>query len=50
MAQREIEGILARHLSDYLALPVFMADPEGNLIFNNEPAEWTLAEFDLPPA
>lgn len=39
MAQREIEVILARQLSNYLALPVFLADPEGNLIFYNEPAE-----------
>jgi len=50
VAQREIEGILARQLSNYLALPVFLADPEGNLIFYNEPAERILAEFDLPPA
>ncbi len=39
MAQREIEVILARQLSNYLALPVFLVDPEGNLIFYNEPAE-----------
>ena len=50
MAQREIEGILARQLSNYLALPVFMADPEGNLVFYSEPAERIPAEFDLPPA
>ena len=39
MAQRRIEVILARQLSNYLGLPVFLADPEGNLIFYNEPAE-----------
>jgi PAS domain-containing protein len=39
MAQREIEVILARQLANYLALPVFLADTEGNLIFYNEPAE-----------
>ena len=31
MAQREIEVILARQLSNCLALPVFLADPEENL-------------------
>lgn len=39
MAEREIEVILARQLSNDLVLPVFLADPEGNLIFYNEPAE-----------
>ena len=39
MSQQAIEVILARQLADYLALPVFLVDPEGNLIFYNEPAE-----------
>lgn len=44
MAQREIEIILARQLSNYLALPVFLVNPEGNLIFYNEPAERILGK------
>lgn len=39
MAQYEVEVILARHLAENLALPIFIIDPEGNLIFFNEPAE-----------
>ena len=42
MAQQEVEVILARHLAEHLALPVFIVDPEGNLIFFNEPAEAVL--------
>jgi PAS domain-containing protein len=39
MSQREIEVILARHLAEYLAMPIFIVNPEGDLIFYNEPAE-----------
>ena len=39
MNQQEIEVILARQLADYLALPTFLVDQEGNLLFYNEPAE-----------
>ena len=39
MTQQPIEVILARQLADYLTLPVFLVDPDGNLIFYNEPAE-----------
>lgn len=39
MNQQEIEVILARQLADYLALPIFLVDQEGNLLFYNEPAE-----------
>ncbi len=39
MAQQEIEVILARHLASYLALPIFIVDPEGTLLFYNPPAE-----------
>lgn len=31
--------ILTRQLASYLAMPVFIVDPEGNVIFFNEPAE-----------
>lgn len=40
--QQEVEVILARHLAEHLALPVFIIDPQGNLIFFNEPAEAVL--------
>ena len=39
MSQQEIEVILARHLAEYLAMPIFIVNPEGDLIFYNEPAE-----------
>ena len=34
-----IELILARQLAECLAMPVFLTDTEGNLLFYNEPAE-----------
>jgi len=42
MSQQEVEVILARQLADYLALPVFIVDQGGNLLFYNEPAELIL--------
>ncbi len=39
MWQKEIEAILARQLASYLAMPIFIVDPQGTLIFYNEPAE-----------
>jgi len=39
MSQQEIEVILARHLAEYLAMSIFIVNPEGDLIFYNEPAE-----------
>jgi PAS domain-containing protein len=38
MAQHELELILARHLASYLAVPVFVADRHGNLVYYNEQA------------
>ena len=38
-SQKEIELILARQLASYLAMPIFIVDPLGNLIYYNEPAE-----------
>ena len=47
MAQKEIEMILTRQLASYLAMPIFIVDPEGNLVFYNEPAEVILGRhFD----
>jgi hypothetical protein len=42
MYQQEIEVILARHLAEYLAMPIFIVNPAGDLIFYNEPAEMVL--------
>src|SRR5437879_701645 len=39
MSQQEVEVILMRQLASYLAMPIFIVDPEGNLIYYNEPAE-----------
>ena len=39
MPQKEIEVILTRQLASYLAMPIFIVDPQGTLIFYNEPAE-----------
>jgi PAS domain-containing protein len=39
MPQQEIEMILVRQLASYLAMPIFVVDPEGALVFYNEPAE-----------
>jgi PAS domain-containing protein len=39
MPQREVEVILTRQLASYLAVPVFVVDPGGDLVFFNEPAE-----------
>ena len=39
---KDIEVILARHLASCLAMPIFIVDPVGNLLFYNEPAELIL--------
>lgn len=39
MSQKEIEVILTRQLASYLAMPIFVVDPDGMLVFYNEPAE-----------
>jgi PAS domain-containing protein len=47
MAQREIEVILMRQLADCLAMPIFVVDGNGTLVFYNEPAEKILGRrFD----
>jgi len=54
MSQQEIEVILARHLAEYLAMPIFIVNPDGDLIFYNEPAEAILgtrySETGIMPA
>jgi PAS domain-containing protein len=42
MSQKEIEVILTRQLATSLAVPTFIVDPEGTLLFYNEPAELIL--------
>ena len=44
MSQQEIEVILSRHLSECLAMPIFIVNPGGDLIFYNEPAEAILGQ------
>lgn len=44
MAQKEIEVILTRQLASYLAMPAFVVDSEGTLVFYNEPAEVLLGK------
>ena len=39
MSQRPIEVILTRQLASTLAMPVFLVDTAGTLVFYNEPAE-----------
>lgn len=39
MPAQPLELILARQFGDSLSLPMFLVDPEGNLLFYNEPAE-----------
>lgn len=39
MPAQDIEMILSRQLADSLSVPVFLVDPEGNLLFYNAPAE-----------
>jgi PAS domain-containing protein len=44
MSQHEIEVILTEHLASYLAMPTFLVDTQGNLLFYNEPAERILGQ------
>ena len=47
MAQKAVEIILMRQLAGYLAMPILLFDPAGNLLFYNEPAEALLGHrFD----
>ena len=42
--QKEIEVILTRQLAGYLTVPVFIIDPEGTLLYYNEPAQVILGQ------
>jgi PAS domain-containing protein len=37
--EQAVELILMRQLASYLAMPIFLIDPRGDLLFFNEPAE-----------
>jgi PAS domain-containing protein len=39
MAQKELELILTRQLAEGLAMPVFLVDAAGTMLFYNPPAE-----------
>lgn len=39
MSAHEIELILSKQLAEGLSTAIFIVDPEGNLLFYNEPAE-----------
>lgn len=38
MPQRELEIIISRLLAEHLTQPMFIVDPQGNLLFYNDPA------------
>ena len=38
----DVEVILMRQLASYLAMPIFLVDPDGTLVYFNEPAELLL--------
>ena len=40
--QKQIEMILARQLASYLAVPIFIVDSQGTLLYYNESAELIL--------
>lgn len=47
MSEPAIELILMRQLASHLVMPIFVVDPEGNLLFYNELAERLLGRrFD----
>jgi PAS domain-containing protein len=39
MVQHPVELILLKQVAGYLATPMFLVDPSGDLIYYNEPAE-----------
>lgn len=43
MSQKEVEVILTRQLASCLAVPIFIVDPKGDLVYYNEPAEAILS-------
>ena len=55
MSQKPIEVILTRQLAGTLAMPIFLVDADGTLVFYNEPAERLLGmrfeeTGEMPPS
>ncbi len=47
LSPKPVQIILARQLAGSLAMPIFLVDPEGTLVFFNDPAERILGQrFD----
>jgi len=47
VTQQPVELIVLKQVASYLATPIFLVDPEGNLLYYNEPAELVLGlRFD----
>jgi PAS domain-containing protein len=44
VSQQEIEIILTRHWASHLTTPIFLVDPEGDLLYYNETAEHILGQ------
>lgn len=44
MAAQPLELILGRQFGDSLSMPIFLVDPNGNLLFYNEAAEEILGQ------
>jgi PAS domain-containing protein len=42
MVAHDVELILMKQLASYLAVPIFLVDPAGTLLYYNEPAELLL--------
>jgi len=40
----DVELILMKQVASYLAVPIFLVDPAGTLLYYNEPAEFLLGE------
>ena len=63
MAQHDVEMIVLKQVASYLAMPIFLVDLKGNLLYFHEPAEAILGRryddervasgthaFDVTPA
>jgi hypothetical protein len=44
MAQHDVELILMKQVASYLATPIFLVNPKGDLLYYNEPAEAILGQ------
>ena len=44
MVGHDVELILMKQVASYLAVPIFLVDPAGTLLYYNEPAEFLLGK------